>query len=200
MTHTHQLIKYLETFGELSSKDKKIIIDQTYFQKLEIGETFIETGKTAHKIGFIIEGVFRYFFYDREGNEITSFFMMDNQFVTNIISFNELTPSSGTIMAETTCSVIIIDRNSWELLSDSIPAWNSIISAISSNTLLEKTNFQRQIINQDAKSAYLQFVEKYPTVIQRVPLIHIASFLGITKFSLSRIRKKIVAEERLIAK
>lgn len=195
MTNTHKLITYLETFGELSSQDKKIIIDHTYDKEIKIGETFIETGKIAHKIGFIIEGVFRYFFYDREGNEITSFFMMDNQFVTNIISFNELTPSSGTIIAETTCSVIIIDRNSWELLSDSIPAWNTIISTISSKVLLEKTNFQRQIINQDAKTAYLQFIEKYPTVVQRVPLIHIASFLGITKFSLSRIRKKILAEK-----
>ena len=117
--------------------------------------------------------------------------MSENQFVTNITSFNEYTFSSGTIAAETDCLVLIIDRKCWELFAEQIENWNSIISKITSKTLLEKTNFQRQLINQDAKASYLSLLEQNPSIINRVPQTHIASFLGITKFSLSRIRNQI---------
>ncbi len=195
MDNINTLIKHLESFGKLSKDDKKLIVNSIHSIDIKKGETFIKTGEIAHKIGFIISGVFRYFFYDMNGNEITSLFLKENQFVTNIVSFNELTPSSGTISSETSCTVVMIDRDSWDILSNKIPNWNIIFSNISNKALLEKTNFQRKIINQNALDSYLYFLETHPSIIQRVPLTHIASFLGVTKFSLSRIRNKIMAEK-----
>lgn len=185
------LINYLESFEKLSTQDKALISTHANLLDIKSGKTFIEAGETAHKIGFVISGVFRYFFYDKEGNEITSYFIKENTFVTNIVSFNELIPSSGSIVTETPCKILLINRNSWELLAKNIVNWNAIIATISNRTLLDKTSFQRKIINQNAKDSYLHFLETHPSIIQRVPLTHIASFLGITKFSLSRIRNKI---------
>ncbi len=195
MNNINILIAHLECFGKLSKEDKQLIFNYTYSQNLKKGEIFIKTSEIAHKIGFIISGVFRYFFYDMNGNEITSLFIKENQFVTNITSFNELIPSSGTISSETSSTIVIIDRDSWDFLSEKITNWNTIFSNISNKALLEKVNFQRKIINEDAINSYMHFVETHPTVIQRVPLTHIASFLGITKFSLSRIRNKIMADK-----
>lgn len=194
MTKQNNLVTYLNKFGDLSNNDISFISEQSVVKKFKMGDIFVEAGKNVNQVGFILSGVFRYFFYDKEGNEITSLFMAENDFVTNINSFNEYIPSSGTIIAETDCSVIIISREIWELYSEKIPNWNTIMHAITNKTLLAKTNFQRKLISQDAKTSYLDFLEKYPTIIQRVPLIHIASFLGITKFSLSRIRKQITLE------
>ena len=189
--HNNQLIQYLENFGALTKKDKLCLTENVTIKAYKAGDVFLHTGKIANQVGFIIEGVFRYFFYDGQGNEITSYFMSENQFVTNITSFNEYTFSSGTIAAETDCLVLIIDRKGWELFAEQIENWNSIISKITSKTLLEKTNFQRRLINQDAKASYLSLLEQNPSIINRVPQTHIASFLGITKFSLSRIRNQI---------
>ncbi|WP_372640583.1 Crp/Fnr family transcriptional regulator [Ancylomarina sp.] len=194
MTEIYELIDYLKKFGDLSNNDISLISEHSVIKGFKMGDIFVEAGKNVNQVGFILSGVFRYFFYDKEGNEITSLFLSENDFVTNINSFNEYIPSSGTIIAETDCSVIIISREVWALYSENITNWNSIIQAITNKNLLAKTNFQRKLINQNAKTSYLDFLEKYPTIIQRVPLIHIASFLGITKFSLSRIRKQITEE------
>jgi CRP-like cAMP-binding protein len=194
MTMQNNLIQYLNKFGDLSQNDISLISKHSVVKDFKMGDVFIDTGKIANQVGFILSGVFRYFFYDRDGNEITALFIAENQFVTNVNSFNEYVPSSGTIIAETDCSVIIISRETWELFSENIPNWNTILQVITNKELLAKTNFQRKLISQDAKTSYLDFLEKYPSIIQRVPLIHIASFLGITKFSLSRIRKQIIQE------
>jgi CRP-like cAMP-binding protein len=194
MIEQNELIDYLNKFGYLSNIDISLISEHTVVKDFKMGESFVDAGKNVNQVGFILSGVFRYFFYDKEGNEITSLFMLENDFVTNISSFNEYIASSGTIIAETDCSVIIISRKLWELYSEKIPNWNSIMQAVTNKTLLAKTNFQRKLLSQDAKTSYLDFLEKYPSIIQRVPLIHIASFLGITKFSLSRIRKQITKE------
>ena len=191
MTKHNDLVGYLQIFGDLSNNDISLISEHSVFKDFKMGDIFVEAGKNVDKVGFVLSGVFRYFFYDKEGNEITSLFMAENEFVTNINSFNEYIPSSGTIIAETDCTAIIISREIWELYAEKILNWNSIIQAVTNKTLLSKTNFQRKLISQDAKTSYLDFIDKYPTIIQRVPLIHIASFLGITKFSLSRIRKQI---------
>ena len=187
----NKLIQYLETFGALTSEDKLCLIDNVEFKAYKAGDVFLHTGKIANQVGFIIEGVFRYFFYDGQGNEITSYFMSENQFVTNVTSFNEYSFSSGTIAAETDCVVLMMNRQTWELFAKTITNWNTIIAKVTSKVLLEKTKFQRQLINQDAKASYLSLLEQNPSIINRVPQTHIASFLGITKFSLSRIRNQI---------
>lgn len=192
--YINELIKYLETFGTLSKEEKLYLTELIKVKEYKSGEIFLQSGQVAQEIGFIISGIFRYFFYDNKGNEITSYFMSERQFVTNVNSFNEYAFSSGSITAETDCIVLLIDRKSWEAFAEKIKNWNTIIASITHKTLLEKTNFQRKLINQDAKTSYLYFLEQYPTIIQRVPLIHIASFLGITKSSLSRIRKQIIQE------
>lgn len=191
MIEQNTLVEYLKKFGELSANDVSLITKYSIAKNLKMGDVFVDAGKNVNKVGFVLSGVFRYFFYDKEGNEITSFFMAENHFVTNINSFNEYIPSSGAIIAETDCSIILISREIWELFSNKIPNWDNIIQSITNKTLLEKTNFQRKLINQDATTSYRDFLAQYPTIVQRVALIHIASFLGITKFSLSRIRKQI---------
>lgn len=191
MTLKINLITYLKQFGNLSPEDVSLIYKHTTIQNFKAGDILVEAGKTINQVGFIVSGVFRYFFYDKEGYEITSLFMAENDFVTNINSFNEYIASSGTIVAETDCCVILISRESWKLYAKEICNWNTIMQTITNKTLLAKTNFQRKLISQDSKTSYISFLEKYPTLIKRVPLQHIASFLGITKFSLSRIRKQI---------
>lgn len=186
-----ELTQQIQEHCFLSEKEIKLIAENTYVKTIPSGDYFLEAGGIANKIGFIISGVFRFFFYDKDGNEITSVFLKENEFVTNLTSFFEYLPCSGSIQAETDCEVILIDRKSWDLFTEEIPNWEKVMKHISDKFLIDKINFQRSLINQDATTAYLNFIQKYSTIIQRVPLGHIASFLGITQFSLSRIRKKV---------
>ncbi|WP_109829303.1 Crp/Fnr family transcriptional regulator [Reichenbachiella versicolor] len=192
---TLPLVTFLQKFGTLTTDDISIISEHCNPKEYTQGDVFVEAGKNVNQVDFVLSGVFRYYFYDKEGNEITSFFMAENDFVTNVNSFFEYIPSSGTIAAETDCSTLVISRSSWELFSEQIPNWNMIMQAITNKTLLAKSVFQRKLINQDAKTSYLELLKQYPTIVQRVPLNHLASFLGITKFSLSRIRNQVQKDD-----
>jgi CRP-like cAMP-binding protein len=185
------LIRQLQEQYSFSEEDIMLIEENTYTKNFHANEYFLEAGTIAHQIGFVVSGVFRFFFYDKNANEITSVFLKEKEFVTNLTSFFEYLPCSGSIQAETEVEAIIIDRKAWELFCQKIPNWEKALRQISDKFLMDKINFQRSLINQDAATAYLNFVAKYPTIIQRVPLGHIATFLGITQSSLSRIRKQL---------
>lgn len=187
----NELIQQLQEQYSFSEEDIALIGENTYAKTFQAGDYFLEAGAIAHQIGFVVSGVFRFFFYDKNANEITSVFLKENEFVTNLTSFFEYLPCSGSIQAETDAEVILIDRKAWDLFCQKIPNWEKALRQISDKFLIDKINFQRSLINQDATTTYLNFVAKYPTVIQRVPLGHIASFLGITQSSLSRIRKQL---------
>jgi CRP-like cAMP-binding protein len=187
----NDLIQYLNNYIQLSKENAELIINHTEEKNYKASEFFIESGEKCNQMAFLISGVFRFCFIDNKGNEVTSYFMKENDFVCNITSFFEFSVSSGSIQAETNCSVVQFSRTSWDLFCNTIPEWENSFQKIVNETLVTKINFQRSLLNLDAKDSYLQFLKTYPSILQRVPLNHIASFLGITPFSLSRIRKSI---------
>lgn len=187
------LTEFLASYHPFTEAEKVLINENTSHKSVANKAFFVESGHRSNEVGFIETGVFRYFFYDAEGREITSHFMADNEMVGNVQSFFEYAPSSGSIQALTDCCVTVIGRDAWELFSKEIPHWDSTIQKIIHEVLVHKTRFQRSLINADAQSAYLKFLEAFPRVAQRAPLNHIASYLGITPFSLSRIRKAITS-------
>lgn len=186
-----QLQNLFSSYYKLSEEEIELIAKNISLRQFKSNEMFLKAGIRSNEIGLVTSGVFRYYFFDNEANEITSFFMSENEFVGNVSSFFEHIPSSGTIEAITECEIIIIPRKSWELFCAEIPHWENTFQKIINEVLIKKTNFQRSLINSDAKASYLKFLNTFPNISNRVPLIYIASFLGITPFSLSRIRKVI---------
>ena len=79
----------------------------------------------------------------------------------------------------------------WKEISDTIIDWEHIIQKITNKALAQKLERVSPLVSQDATTRYLEFMEKYPTLVNRIPLSYIASYLGITQQSLSRIRKNI---------
>lgn len=185
----NELVQHLNKYIKLSPENTGVIINNTVVKKYKTSDFFIESGDKCDQMAFIINGVFRFCFIDNKGNEVTSYFMKETDFVCNINSFFEFSVSSGSIQAETNCEVVQFSRASWDLFCNTIPEWENSFQKIINETLINKINFQRSLLNLDAKDSYLKFLKTYPSILQRVPLNHIASFLGITPFSLSRIRK-----------
>lgn len=191
--YSMNLTDFIASYHELSDSERALMAENVSCKTIASKEFFVESGKRSNEIGFIEAGVFRYFFYDAEGREITSHFMADNELVGNVQSFFEYAPSSGSIQALTECRLTLIDREAWDLFTQEIPHWEATIQKIINEVLMRKTRFQRSLINADAQKAYLNFLATYPAVARCAPLNHIASFLGITPFSLSRIRKTMAA-------
>tara|TARA_Y100000768_G_C23939623_1_gene664435 strand:+ start:244 stop:780 length:537 start_codon:yes stop_codon:yes gene_type:complete len=161
-------------------------------EKLQPNEYLLEVGMYCNKIAFIQQGVFRIYFYNNEGEEITRYFLAENQFVVDLNAFNNQVVSSEYIQSVTDSEVVILSRTAFDQMSTIIPEWDKVIKAITEKALMEKLFNRSNMVGQSAKSKYLDFLTTHPKLANRIPLGHLASYLGIKQQSLSRIRKEIV--------
>jgi CRP-like cAMP-binding protein len=91
----------------------------------------------------------------------------------------------------TDCQLAVFSKKEWNDISKTIVGWDTIVQKITAKHHFEKIERRSQLVSQDATTRYLNFVQEFPSLVNRVPLSFIASYLGITQSSLSRIRKNI---------
>lgn len=186
-----KFIKYLSQFRKFERSEELLIAEKLKLVQYKRKDLYLKTGEKNDQLGFITKGVFRYFFYNDKGEEITAHFMSREDLVGNVNCFFEYSISAGTIEALTECEVVQISKENWDECKDSIEDWEVIFQKIINSVLIKKTNFQRSLLNTTATESYLIFLNFYPSLSNKVPLQYVASYLGMTPYSLSRVRRTI---------
>lgn len=186
-----QLIDTILQFGSLTNQQIELIKSKTETRNLKAGDYFSEAGKTANHVGFIINGIFRVCYYNKDGNEITRYFIDENNFLVDLNSFSYHIPSSEYIQAVTDVELVVFKRSSLTDLANTIVGWDKITNQITTKALLDKVSRISPMVAEDATTRYQNFLEQFPKIALRIPLSYLASYLGITQQSLSRIRKNI---------
>lgn len=159
--------------------------------ELHKDEYFWEAGKTVRQIGFITEGVLRVYYYNKQGEEITRYFIDENHLILSGHTIDEIYTPSEYLSAITDCQLVTFSKQDWRDLSETIIGWDTIVQKITAKHHREKMERRGSLVSQDATERYFDFLQKFPGLLNRVPLHYIASYLGITQSSLSRIRKNI---------
>jgi CRP-like cAMP-binding protein len=185
------LIQYLLQFGHLNQQEIDLVKSKGIFKEIKKGEYFQEAGKIPREVAFLTEGIVRICFYNNKGDDITKYFIDEDSFIVDIISYNQNIPSSSYIQAITDCRFIVFSKEAMKELSMTIRIWDDIINTITNTALVEKVNKISSMLAEDATERYLSFITNFPTLANRIPLSYLASYLGITQSSLSRIRKNI---------
>jgi CRP-like cAMP-binding protein len=185
------LINYLLQFGNLNKPQIDLITSKVVFKEIKKEEFFHEAGKIPREIIFLTDGIMRVCYYNNKGEEITKYFIGENNFVVDINSYEQEIPSTEYVQAVTHCSYISFSKTAMKELSMTIIEWDKIIAKITAKALAEKVNKISPMMAEDAKERYISFLDKFPTLANRIPLSYLASYLGITQSSLSRIRKNI---------
>jgi len=186
-----ELVEYILQFGNLNQQQIELISKKATELELRKDEYFSEAGKIAVQVGFILDGIMRVCYYDNKGEEITKYFIEENNLVVDLESFENSICSSAYVQAVTDCKLVVFSKPDWEELLQTIVGWDAIVHKIISRALIQKVARRSPLVSEDATTRYLSFMEKYPKVINRIPLSYLASYLGITQSSLSRIRKNI---------
>jgi CRP-like cAMP-binding protein len=128
---------------------------------------------------------------DPSGRDITTTFFTPGDVVIDWTSFFLRHPTRETIQALTDCVCWQIDFESFQQLFHSIETFREHGRRRLVNSYFALKNQSIAVIADEAKERYVQLMKSNPQLLQNVPLQHIATFLGITKYSLSRIRKEI---------
>jgi CRP-like cAMP-binding protein len=185
------LIDYILTFGNLNQHQIDLVLSKATEITIPKEGYFSEAGKISRRIGFIIDGLLRVCYYNNRGEEITKYFIEENNLVVDLESFDNQVPSSAYVQAITDCTMIVFSKEGWEDLLNTIVGFDTVVRKIISKALMQKVERRSPLVSEDATTRYLTFMEKYPVIANRVPLSYLASYLGITQSSLSRIRKNI---------
>lgn len=185
------LINYLLQFGHLNQQQIDLVKSKGIIKEIKKDAYYAEAGKIPREVIFLTEGIFRICYYNNKGDEITKYFIDENNFVVDINSYSQNIPSSEYAQAITDCRFIVFSKEALKELSMTIIAWDDIINKITSKALIEKVNKISPMMAEDATTRYLSFFEKFPNIANRIPLSYLASYLGITQSSLSRIRKNV---------
>ncbi|QTN38698.1 Crp/Fnr family transcriptional regulator [Cryomorphaceae bacterium] len=186
------IINYLLQYDQLNAQQIELIKSSLRVVELKSDEYFSEAGKIANRIAFVNNGILRVCYYNKEGDEITRYFIDELNFAVDLNSYNGRVPSTEYIQAIVPTTLLTLNREDMQNLSNTIVNWDNIIAKVSNKALMEKVNRISPMLAEDAKTRYLEFFDRFPSLANRIPLNYLASYIGITKNSLSRIRKEIV--------
>jgi CRP-like cAMP-binding protein len=186
-----EFIDYILQFGDLNRQQIDLITSKATRLNLRKDEYFSEAGKIPKQVGFILKGVVRFCYYNNKGQEITHHFVDENNFVSDQQKFEAQIIASDYIEAVTDCELLVFSKKDWDEIGNTIVGWDAITGLILKNCLLKTIERRSPLVSEDATTRYLTFMEKFPLLVNRIPLSYIASYLGITQQSLSRIRKGI---------
>lgn len=184
-----QLIDLLLQYSALTPQQTDLIGSKTTTVTLKPGDYFSEAGKIAKEVGFVTNGILRVCYYNKEGDEITRYFIDENNFLVDLTSYTYQIPSSEYIQAVTDVELVVFNRSDLTELATIIVGWDKITNQITTKAFLDKVNRISPMLAENATTRYANFLAQFPKLANRIPLSYLASYLGITQQSLSRIRR-----------
>ncbi|MCR9229253.1 MAG: Crp/Fnr family transcriptional regulator [Flavobacteriaceae bacterium] len=183
----NQFITYLLQFDNLNQQQIDFIKSKASELKVSKDEYFWEAGKMPKQVGFIYDGIIRVCYFNKDGEDITRYFFEEN----HLIKEWEGLGATFYLQACTDCKFVVFSKADWNEISNTIVNGDAIIQKIVAKLQIEKLERRSALVSQDASTRYLSFLENFPNVVNRVALSHIASYIGVTQQSLSRIRRNI---------
>ena len=192
--HFDRLLKHLQVAVFFSNDDMSKLIPFIEPRPVKKKEYLFTRGEICRHVGFINKGCMRYFFIDEKASEHILYFAFEEWWVGDLNSFYMNEPSPNCLQALEESELFLFSLTSFEGARKSIPAFDEFITIKhrKAYTTAQQKSFEERAVTAEEK--YIKLLNTSPDIFQRVPQHYIASYLGITPESLSRIRKKIASQ------
>lgn len=184
------LIAYCNSIQALSKDAEQALCNISLNLQIEKNKDLQPIGHTCKTIYFIEKGALRIYYY-KDGTDITESFEFENSIVARAESLFSGKPSKKAIQAIEDTYLIAIDANKLFSIFDSFPEIERLFRKIIEQAYVKAINRLESIQFNTAEERYTNLLNEHKGVLKRVPLKYIASYLGITQVSLSRIRASL---------
>ena len=178
---------------KISLSEEEIAFCKTAFipKHLRRRQFLLQEGDVCKYQAFVVKGILRSYLIDEKGADHVLQFAPEGWWITDLYSYLTSEPSNFTIEALEDAELLVIARPEWDGLMRKIPKLEHYFRVLIQNHLIATQRRLLQTITQTAEEKFVNFAETYPACLQRVPQHMIASYLGITRETLSRLRKQM---------
>jgi len=181
--------KYLRQKVNISDADLEIVRTGCIIKKIRKGQSILHEGEVWSITCFIAAGCFRLYRTDQNGVDHTARFGVENWWISDQESYNNDRPSEYNIEALAASTVIVWKKKVWSELLETSLAMRKFNEQLLARGYEASQRRIFSLISYSATEKYTEFQKTYPSVFNQVPLHMVASYLGISRETLSRIRK-----------
>jgi CRP-like cAMP-binding protein len=183
--------QYIQPFVSFDNSEKLILESAFSYRQVPKKFKLAEEGKITKELYFILKGLIR-LYYTKDGEEITGYIFKENLFASSYDSFLRQTPSIQTLETLEDCDLLIIDHKRIQQLYEELPKMNIVARKVAEQRFINAQLLLSSFILDSPEERYQKFEEQHGDLLLRVPHHIIASYLGITPVSLSRIRRRLM--------
>ncbi|ANE51893.1 Crp/Fnr family transcriptional regulator [Flavisolibacter tropicus] len=174
----------------LNAEETEILQSLFSYKKYRKHQYLLQQGDVCRYESFVIKGIARIYEVDDKGQEHILQFTPEDWWTGDMYSFLSNTPSNYNVDCLEETEVLRITRSDLDLLYEKVPKMNIYFRILYQNSIIAYNRRLGSTLSKPALERYQEFIDRYPFIEQRVPNHQIASFLGITPQSLSRLRKQ----------
>ncbi|MFD1884850.1 Crp/Fnr family transcriptional regulator [Paenibacillus wenxiniae] len=187
VNHHYAALYKLALRADVTLSQWKLLQEHTTLRDITAGTKLIETGQQVDRAFFCVSGLFRLYYLLEDGREYNVAFTLEGDFATSHAAMIAHQPSSFTIEALEDSLVIEIEYDLLQQWMRQHHSWERFVRLSVERLYLRKEERERELLYLSAKQRYYAFLHKYPGLAQRIAQYHIASYIGISPVSLSRL-------------
>ena len=183
---------YIQNYFGVNSVDISKLAKLFKIETLAKNDFYTKSGRYCNRLSFVQSGLIRVF-ANYQDKEVTQWISTKGYFITDLSSLIFQTPARFSIQALTDCTLYTIDSNDYKNIGNSIPNWHELEKLFIAKCFVTLEDRVFSFLSMSAEERYHLFFEQQPELFNQVPLQYIASMLGMTPETFSRIRKKSIS-------
>jgi len=179
---------YIKNIAKLTAENEEELKEVFKREEFPKGHFLYKQGDICRQIFYIEKGFARVYYYSKSGKEISTWFPFENSFTVAIDSFYQHTPTLYNCRLLEKSVVYSMKHSDFENMTNKYPEFSKFAFKVTYGIAKRLSEFIVNTKFQTAEERFNALMQEYPLIFQRASLVHIASYLGITKETLSRIR------------
>ena len=188
-TFIHSLISLCP---KLTESELEYIRSGISITTLQSKEYYVHANEVQKHIGFVSQGLIRCYYLDKYGKDITVRFIKEQHYATHYSAFITQTPSKYYFQCIEPTTIVSVSYKHIQEGYEQFPIFERYGRLVAEEVLKMQQKRIESFLFENAETRYLEFVKENPDLFNRVSLSHLASFLGIERQSLTRIRKNLI--------
>ncbi|WKK66436.1 Crp/Fnr family transcriptional regulator [Lutimonas zeaxanthinifaciens] len=189
------LLDYINRIVDLTEEEERLLTSFISTRKLLKGQYFLQQGDVCKFSGFVISGCTKTFYVDDEGQEHVVMFSIEDWWTSDMGSYITQKPADFNVQCLENTELIQFSYENQQQMMKEIPKLERFFRIIVQRALVASQKRIVRNLSMSAKDRFLFFRKEYPKIEQRIPQYLIASYLGITKEFLSKIKSQLILEQ-----